>query len=273
MRSRLPDKQFDGVSITEQNASGFLLTELFYEPDTKISKHWHEQANFCIATSGSCNEIYEGKYREFQALTWNFLPAGDTHSLIISRAGMRAFSIKIAPCWLERAREYSLAIEAPVHSTGGTLGWLLLKLYREYQNMDEASPLTVEGLVLEMLAEVSRSRVKRVESHPPRWLRQAKDFLHAHFSESLQLANIAGAVSVHPGHLAREFHRHYRCTIGEYIRRLRIEQTCREIVLSDSSLAQIALSAGFSDQSHFSRIFKRQTGMSPAEYRAVFSPR
>jgi AraC family transcriptional regulator len=149
----------------------------------------------------------------------------------------------------------------------------LLRLYREYKDLDEASPLTIEGLALEMLAEISSYRAKRTDRRPPQWLKQIKDYLHAHFSESPDLPTLSAIADVHPGHLVREFRKFYRCTIGEYIRRLRIEQACREMSLPDSSLAQIALSAGFSDQSHFSRIFKRQMGISPAEYRAIFQPR
>ena len=183
---------------------------------------------------------------------------------------MRSFNIEIPTNWLERAREFSRAVETPVLSTGGTLGWLLLRLYREYQDMDEASPLTVEGLALEMLAEISPHRSKKTDRRPPYWLEQVKDYLHVHFSESLHLSTLSAVADVHSGHLAREFRRYFNCTTGEYIRRLRVEWACREMAASDSTLAQIALSAGFSDQSHFSRIFKRQMGVSPAEYKAIF---
>ena len=76
---------------------------------------------------------------------------------------------------------------------------------------------------------------------------------------------------MHPVHLAREFRRFQRCTIGEYIRQLRIERACRQLHASDEPLATIASAVGFSDQSHFSRTFKRLIGMTPAGYRATFA--
>ena len=250
------------------------MKETFFNASTTIPKHSHDAASFCIIISGGCDENLERTQREFKPLIWDFFPAGIPHSLAIpSKAEMRSFNIEIPASLLKRAGEFSPLIDTPLLSTGGTLGWLLLRLYREYQNMDEVSPLTVEGLALEMLAEISLSRSEKTESRPPYWLEQVKDYLHAHFSESVHLSTLSMTAGVHPGHLAREFRRYFHCTAGEYIRRLRVEWACREIAVSDSSLAQIALSIGFSDQSHFSRIFKRQMGVSPAEYQAIFRSR
>lgn len=274
MGLRVLHGQYDGFSSTTHIVSGFVLKELFFEPGATIPKHSHETANFCITINGACDESHGTTHREFNPLTWDYFPAGVTHSLAIHpRAGMQSFSIEIPPKWLDRAREYSAAVDIPLLSTGGTLGWLLLRLYREYKNIDEASPLTVEGLALEMLAEISTYRAQRTNRCPPQWLEQIKDYLHAHFSKSPHLSTLSAIVDVHPSHLAREFRKFYRCTIGEYVHRLRIEQACRDISLPDSSLAQIALTVGFSDQSHFSRIFKRQMGISPTEYRAIFHAR
>jgi len=122
-----------------------------------------------------------------------------------------------------------------------------------------------------MLAEVSRCQVKVSNSQPPRWLGQALDLLREQYSEPLTVGHIATSVGVHPVYLARGFRRFCRCTIGEYIRQLRIEHACRELCSSDISLAAIASDAGFSDQSHFSRTFKRFMDMTPAQYRRAFS--
>jgi AraC family transcriptional regulator len=76
---------------------------------------------------------------------------------------------------------------------------------------------------------------------------------------------------VHPVHLAREFRRFEHCTIGEYVRRLRIEQACRRLTHSTDPIAAIAAEAGFADQSHFARTFKRVVGMSPVQFRATLT--
>lgn len=79
---------------------------------------------------------------------------------------------------------------------------------------------------------------------------------------------MARSVGVHPVHLATTFRRHFGSTIGEYVRRLRIDFATRQIASSEESLCNIALAAGFADQSHFSKVFRQQTGMTPGVFRA-----
>ena len=273
MEMSVTQSVFPSSVIRTRDVSGFLMMEGLYSANTKVPRHSHEQAVFCIALKGSCAEVYGNEVREYQPLTVQFLPPNKSHSLDISSAEVRAFSVEVAPQWLDRTREYSLSLGNSVHSRGGLLSRLFMNLYKEFRQTDEASPLAIEGLALEMLAEVSRCQGKVSDCKPPRWLRQALELLREQFSERLTIAEIATAVGVHPVHLARGFRRFCRCTIGEYTRQLRIEHACRELCVSDASLAAIASAAGFSDQSHFSRTFKRFMEMTPAQYRAAYSRR
>jgi len=99
-------------------------------------------------------------------------------------------------------------------------------------------------------------------------VQKARDFVHDRFQESISLADVADFAEVHPVSLARAFRRTYHCTVGDYVRKLRIEFACQKLAGSDAPLVEIALSAGFSEQSHFSRTFKRLIGLTPSEYRS-----
>ncbi len=112
-----------------------------------------------------------------------------------------------------------------------------------------------------------------MDRKPSPWLLQARDLLHDRFSEDLSLSEVAAAVGVHPVHLARVFRKEYGCTLGDYIRKLRVEFACRKLANSETPLAQIALLSGYSDQSHFSNAFRRQMGMTPGEFRRTFRSR
>jgi AraC-like DNA-binding protein len=107
------------------------------------------------------------------------------------------------------------------------------------------------------------------ETLPPHWLRRARDIVEAQFLEPLSLTAIASKVGVHPVHLSREFRKHSCCSLFELIRLRRVEHACNLLVHSDLNLAEIALVCGFSDQSHFSMMFKRHTGMTPSQFRYV----
>jgi AraC family transcriptional regulator len=85
--------------------------------------------------------------------------------------------------------------------------------------------------------------------------------------EGVTLSALASAVGLHPVYVARAFRARYGCAVGEYARRLRIGRAARELADGTQPLAVIAAQAGFADQSHFSRVFRRHTGLSPSAYR------
>ena len=134
---------------------------------------------------------------------------------------------------------------------------------------DSAAKLAIEGLAIELLAEASRQRSAKVRTVPS-WLREAREMIIEHFPDALPLTEIAAAVGVHPVYLATAFREKFGITIGEFVRKLRIENACDELVKGDLPLATIALQAGFVDQSHFSKTFKSYVGTTPARYRKSF---
>lgn len=143
------------------------------------------------------------------------------------------------------------------------------RLYKEFRAGDAAAALTVEGLVLETLGAAARRMTRCQSPARPEWLRRARDFIHEHFAAGVSLTGLAASVEVHPSHLTRMFRRHYGCSVGDYVRRLRLEYAAHELIASDQPLAEIAAAAGFYDQSHFTHTFKSHLKMTPAEYRAA----
>lgn len=183
---------------------------------------------------------------------------------------MRCLLVEIQPQQLEALGSWSKALDQVSHVRGGTSSVLGIRIYKEFRLMDGAAPLAIEGLMLEMVADLSRHSNRPSERKPASWLERAKEVLQAHSSETIRLTDVAKAVDRHPVHLAREFRKVYGCTLGEYLRGLRIEFCCRNLSTSDIPLVQIALAAGFSSQSHFSRLFKRHIGMTPTEFRSSY---
>jgi AraC family transcriptional regulator len=266
---RLPVGAFYGERLGSREVAGFLLTDYAYPPGFRIPRHSHERAYFSLVLEGAYTETYGRRTRECRASTVVFHPASEAHAEQIHGARGRTFSVELAPRWVERVREYPTVVDTPAAFEGGELLWLASRLYREFLLEDAVSPLAVEGLALEILAEASRRRAHVLERSPPRWLREARELLQERFTESLSLDDVAEAVGVHPAHLARVFRQQYRCTVGDYVRQRRIDFACRALATSDIPLGEIAIAAGFSDQSHFSRIFKRLMGLTPGEFRRI----
>jgi AraC family transcriptional regulator len=233
--------------------------------------HWHEYAQFYLILEGACTDTHGSRAWLRRPAVLVFHPAGEPHQSHYHDAGARLFNIEMSASWLDRARAHSASLDRPSTFAGGLPVWLAIRLYHEFRELDRFGALAIEGLLLELLAEVFRCSEAGTMSRPPGWLKRAREAVRAQFAQNLSLDEIARSAGVHPAHLAREFRRHYRCTVGEYVRELRIEHARRELASSDTPLVEIALAAGFSDQSHFSKAFKRHTGLTPTEFRRTHS--
>ena len=176
--------------------------------------------------------------------------------------------LEISSRWIEKLRADSLTLRITYDFCGGALPQLCARLYREFNKTDTAAKLAIEGLALELLAEAARQRSAAIGAPPP-WLRQAREMIVEHFSETLKLTQIAAEVGVHPVYLATAFRQKFGVTIGEFVRKLRIEHACAELMKREIPLTAIATQAGFADQSHFSKVFKLYVGMTPHKYRNI----
>ena len=177
----------------------------------------------------------------------------------------------MSPRRLDDIRAFTNLFDTPAHIKGGALSLTMRRIYDELRGQACGFELVIEGLILEMLGQTFRQNNLRDCSTPPRWLTQAQELIHQHFAEKLSLRVIAEVVQIHPSHLARTFRKYHGCSIGEYVRRLRIEYAAQEVLKSASSLSDISLAAGFSDQSHFTHEFKRHLRTTPAEYKKLHS--
>lgn len=259
---------FHETRASNGQANQFTLTESTYPAGLRMPLHDHEPAYLSFLMRGTYTETFHKGTRTCKPSTLVFHPPGDRHAVDFHNAEVRIFRVEIKSRWLERMREYSGRFES-THFRGGLMSLLCRRLYDEYQCNDIYSPLAIEGLMLEITAELTRQRRKELEQIPPRWLEQARDTVRANISEPPSLNALAQIVGIHPVSLAREFRRHYRCTIGEYVRQLRIDAACAELSCSETPLSMIATNAGFYDQSHFANTFRRYTGKTPTQYRAA----
>jgi AraC family transcriptional regulator len=200
-------------------------------------------------------------------------PAGELHAQSFETTAVDLFRIEVNAARLGYSSNPDLSMGG-CDFRGGAPVEIACKLYQEFRAPDAVSPLAIEGLGLELIAALARNSERRKNAlpQPQRWLGRAHELVKARYLEHFTLNDIAGSVGVHPVTLAREFRRHYDCTVGELVRRERIAFACRELLKPEESIAGVAIAAGFYDQSHFAKVFKRVIGMTPACYRDRFRP-
>jgi len=247
--------------------SGFVLTRTFRPPGLALPPHFHEHANIALTVEGSFTETVGTEAYEVNPSSVIFRPAGEKHSNRYGQSAARCLIIEVRPQRLAAIRQITQILDRASYVEAGPVSDLALKIFREFQLPDAVAPLSIEALTLEMLVQTTRLDSMR-DRNPPQWLRRAREVIHEQYSESLSLSSIAELAGVHPAHLAKMFRRHYGCTLGSYVRMLRLDYAAHLLAQSDKTLGTIALIAGFYDQSHFARLFKLRFGITPGDFRA-----
>jgi len=265
---KLPAGNFFGHTLRTRQFSGLRLTETVYSPGMDQPEHGHESPLYCFVLAGTYVERVGRKEQRCLPLSLAFHPSGSVHAESY-RAPGRHLLLEMDAGWIEYGREGDLRLDVRADLRDGPPAWLMMKIYREFRRFESDSPALIEALILELLAETSRIATGPVEARAPRWLAGVTELLHARFFEPLGLRTVASTAGVHAVHLARCFRKFKGCTIGEYVRMLRVEHAARRIAGSDDPLVEIALETGFADQSHLSRVFKLHTGMLPGEFRSL----
>ena len=251
----------------EREVAGFRLTASDHPPGFEIPKHSHTHPYFNLILSGRMIERCRNRTHECTPATFVFTPTGEPHSNSFQDGGARCFWVELPSQFTDSVFSGSLpALNRSAYMKGGTVSWLATRAYKEACRWDDVSPLIIEGIMLEILAHLSRT-LRPTGRTRPKWIDETRDILHARFSEKLTLRDLANAVDVHPVYLATIFRQHYGSSVGDYIRQLRVEFACQQITTTETPLVEIALAAGFYDQSHFSKVFKLLVGITPVQYR------
>jgi AraC family transcriptional regulator len=103
---------------------------------------------------------------------------------------------------------------------------------------------------------------------------RALDYLRRHYTDAnLSLTAVAAALGCNANYLTERFTQLVGQRMHSYIVSLRVDRAGRELLRTDLPIKQIALESGFQDPSGLSRVFHRQVGVSPSEYRRIFAGR
>lgn len=267
MARRLGLGQYYGRSVRRRQVNGFVITENRFPPGLAIPRHAHVHPHFTFVLQGAFTEAYDGMVLECPPGTTLFVPADATHTDLIGPAGAHTIGVELSPAVAERVvsqtgvlKDAFVLLDRRLELTGN-------RLYREFHSADSAARLSMEALAIEMLVLTSRSR-KSQDASEPTWMPAVRTVLHDRFRETVSLDELARIAGVHRTHLARAFRQRHGCTVGEYIRRLRVDAAAMELKQRARSVAEIGVGLGFFDQAHFCRSFKRIYGLTPSAYRS-----
>ncbi|MBD0271876.1 MAG: helix-turn-helix domain-containing protein, partial [Acetobacteraceae bacterium] len=139
-----------------------------------------------------------------------------------------------------------------------------------------ADRLLVDGLSMALAAQLTRRCASVWKPQDPdgrglsrERLRRVLDHIEAHLGEELSLAELATVACLSPFHFSRCFKQSMGVGPQRYVLGRRVERAREMIRRTDEPLAAIAHALGFADQSHFTHVFRRETGATPSRFRAA----
>lgn len=251
-----------------------LVTLAWFPPGAVLEAHVHDRPTFATILNGGFDLVFTSPGIRRSRLecppgTIFTEPAGEKHANYVAPDGAQVVVLQPDVDASELPARCLAMLDRINHFRDGPITTAARRLAREVMAPDDVTPLAIDGLALEMLAEASRLDDRRSlgQSELPTWLRSATELIHDRFREGLRIEDFAEAVEVHPAHLASVFRRVHRMPLAAYIRRLRLDWAAERLIRTNQPISMIAAEAGFADQAHMTRWFRRVMGATPAAYR------
>ena len=252
---------------TRRNLSSptFCAMECSYRASDVLPVHIHNHSQLTFVLHGGYSEHRSGMVVSCEAGTALFRPAGDPHANRFSERGALCLNLTI------RGNADLPTGSFPMRARRVGPIAALYHLRRELRIRDDVSPLLAEEVGTWLYASLTNGWAFHLDGHPPSWLERIRDRVHSEFDRPPSLAQLATEAGVHRIHVAKAFHHHFGCTVGEYIRLRRLEVACHQLVATDLPVSRIAHNTGFADHSHFARTVRRFLGEAPTSFRQRFA--
>lgn len=250
--------------------SGIECRRAIYHAGSATGRHYHDDTNLVFSLAGSLTQSMSSRTTLLTPSTLMYVPAGEMHATSFGPRGASCFFVALDAVWLDKRFDGIKIDSSEPRIVGGAsyLQSVVLKMYEEFRQPDALSDVIMEGALLELFGRWFREGQQPLREIPG-WLRTIRTLLHDSFRESISLSDLSETVGVHSSHIAREFHGAYGLTVGEYVRKLRVDFVSTQLRnpgKKEISLTDLALQAGFSSHAHMSSVFRRVTGMTPTEY-------
>jgi AraC family transcriptional regulator len=267
MTLHLGSGRFFGEPVAHRSTANLAVVQTRYAQGAALPVHAHERPYLMAVLHGGFSERCRGREHECTAGTLVLNLCAADHSDRFFAQETSVLNIELEAPWVAVLQEQRSVPDGPRHVDGSILLERMRALEVELQGADPLSPLLIDGLAAELIGFAARAHEPRGTQPSRPWLAAIEHALRERFRAPPSLLELGRLARVSPTHVARAFRAQHGCSIGTFVRRLRVASARVAIANNRASLAQIASDAGFADQSHMTREFRVFLGTSPARLR------
>lgn len=250
---------------TFSHASGISVIETEYREKVFEGWHSHENAHITLFLEGGTLEKRKNSNHAVSSGSILFYHSDEQHLNYDTLFPSNNINIEIEPKLINELDFTEALLEKAVADNSKTK-FLILKIYKECLLQDSFSNDAIMMLFAQLATNLNHN--EQFLSCPP-WVKQLHELLNDCWDENPNLQQLASVLHVNPITISKVFPRYFGCTLGEYMRRLKVNRSLTLIKQHSLSLTDIGFECGFTDQSHFTRIFKEQTGFLPKQFQKI----
>jgi AraC family transcriptional regulator len=241
-----------------------ILAESFEVPGaTRFRAHEHPDVHVCVVLAGGFVERDGKSWRDVGAGTLR-VSGGARHDIDFSPNG--------ATCLvLEAELDSGLPPTAPAFLENDTrLMSLAHEIETTTRSTNPADEILRSDLLTELFAQIHRRITGRPQSSPA-WLPRVRAIIHD-TAGAASMTDLAREAGVHRVHVARMFRDHYGLSVRRYSKHVRVRKALQLLTDAPIPLSELALTAGYADQSHLTRDLRSAIGETPAALRSRLHP-
>jgi AraC family transcriptional regulator len=255
--------QYSGTVTSVHDHQGILSSITTYAKDNfNNTVHYHDNTHISLVIKGGCREKKKEGYERLPG-TLTFYNAGEPHQILQVGRSSTHINLEIEPPFFRRYDIDENKLSAAIRQNPDGK-FLLLKIQQELISAGAGSDDSIRMLLLDFV-----SGTDKIARSQPDWICRVHELLEAAWNEHPSLERLATEAGVHPVTVSKYFHKYFGCTLGQWLRKLKIEKALEMMSQENYSLSEITYHCGFADQSHFIRTFKQLTGFLPHKFQEL----
>jgi len=257
--------QYSGSVGIASSESGIIASITEYTGNNFNGElHYHKNAHISFVLHGGCAEKKQDRYERLPGMLTHY-SACEPHQVLGVAPFSKHINIELEPEFFNTYEVSDSTLHTAVAKNPESK-FLMIKLYADLVAYDAHSMTSIKMTLLNLVGQTVRWQNK---CDVPQWVKLVHAYLMDNWDTFPSLQQLSIVAGVHPVHVSKYFPLYFACTLGEFMRKIKIDKAIRLIKFTNEPLTSIAYMCGFTDQSHFIRSFKLHTGYSPSAFRKL----
>jgi AraC family transcriptional regulator len=268
-RMKLENGKYLGENSRTFHVDGLIISKTTYQEKVFEGWHFHENNHLSFILEGGNREYRKNDDRAVVPGNIMLYRGGEWHRNNNTQYPSQNINLEIEGNFLTH---YGISFPAGSHDVLHTFQahapLIAIKMYHDCLAADQHSALSIHQQLLALLQTAGNPLLQEKQLFAGHALKVV-ELLHDRWNENISLQDLSTITQLHPVTVSRHFTAYFNCSLGEYMRKIRIGKALFLVRQTDDSLTGIAYQCGFFDQSHFTRTFREQTGFLPKDFRKL----